>query len=166
VKRPLVRPLYSLVRLIGYDGGMLELFAYWARRSLQGANEEAQRFNHEYIGTEHVLLALLKQDGGMAVSILNRLQVNPQKIRAEVEQQIHAGRKSLAKKVVGNALAEAHNLQSKQVDTEHILIALLREEDSVAAQVLESNGITLNRVREEIERNYVHAHYPNLSSSS
>jgi ATP-dependent Clp protease ATP-binding subunit ClpC len=116
------------------------------------ANEEAARLNHQYIGTEHVLLALLKQHGGMAVRVLNELQIDPRKINAEVEQAIHAGQRSLAKNVTEYALAESQNLQSKQVDTEHILIALLRDHGTVAAQVLGNNGLTFEQVREAMER--------------
>ena len=131
---------------------MTEIYAYWARRTMTMANEEAVRLNHQYIGTEHVLLALLKQNGGMAAAVLDKLQINPQKINAEVEHAIHAGQRSLAKKVTEYTLAEAQNLQSKQVDTEHILIALLRDHGTVAAQVLGNNGLTIERVREAMER--------------
>ena len=102
----------------------------------------------------------------MAVKVLKGLQIELLKIRAEVEHLIHAGQQSSAKNVVKYALSEACNLQSKQVDTEHILLALLHEHGSVAAQVLENNGLTLGRARDEIQRINNQARYPNLSRSN
>ena len=131
-----------------------------ARKVLQLANQEAQRFKHEYIGTEHILLGLVKEGTGVAVNVLKNLDTNPEKIRREVEQIVLAGPEMVtigklpqtprAKKVIEFAIEEARNLNHNYVGTEHLLLGLLREEEGVAAQVLMNLGLRLETVREEV----------------
>ena len=131
-----------------------------ARKVLQLANQEAQRFKHEYIGTEHILLGLVKEGTGVAVNVLKNLDTNPEKIRREVEQIVLAGPEMVtigklpqtprAKKVIEFAIEEARNLNHNYVGTEHLLLGLLREGEGVAAQVLMNLGLRLETVRHEV----------------
>jgi ATP-dependent Clp protease ATP-binding subunit ClpC len=127
---------------------------------MQLANQEAQRFNHEYIGTEHVLLGLVKEGSGVAANVLKRLDVDLRKIRLEVEKIVQSGPDMVtmgklpqtprAKKVIEYAMEEARNLNHNYVGTEHLLLGLLREQEGVAAQVLMNLGLKLEDVREEV----------------
>jgi len=124
------------------------------------ANQEAQRFNHEYIGTEHILLGLVKEGSGVGANVLKNLDVDLRKVRLEVEKLVRAGPEMVtmgklpqtprAKKVIEYAIEEARNLNHNYVGTEHILLGLLREHDGVAAQVLMNLGLKLEDVREEV----------------
>jgi hypothetical protein len=124
------------------------------------ANQEAQRFSHEYIGTEHILLGLIKEGSGVGANVLKNLDVDLAKARREVEKLIKAGLDSVAigklpqtpraKKVIEYAIEEARNLDHNYVGTEHLLMGLLREEDGIAAQVLINLGIELDDAREEL----------------
>jgi ATP-dependent Clp protease ATP-binding subunit ClpC len=124
------------------------------------ANQEAQRFNHEYIGTEHILLGLVKEGSGVGANVLKNLDVDLRKVRLEVEKLVHAGPEMVtmgklpqtprAKKVIEYAIEEARNLNHNYVGTEHLLLGLLREHDGVAAQVLMNLGLKLDEVREEV----------------
>ena len=124
------------------------------------ANQEAQRFNHEYIGTEHILLGLVKEGQGVAANVLHNLQVDLKKIRLEVEKIVKSGPSMVtmgklpqtprAKKVLEFAIEEARNLGHNYVGTEHLLLGLLREHDGVAAQVLMNLGLKLDDVRNEV----------------
>jgi ATP-dependent Clp protease ATP-binding subunit ClpC len=124
------------------------------------ANQEAQRFNHEYIGTEHILLGLVKEGQGVAANVLHNLQVDLKKIRLEVEKIVKSGPSMVtmgklpqtprAKKVIEFAIEEARNLGHNYVGTEHLLLGLLREHDGVAAQVLMNLGLKLDDVRNEV----------------
>jgi ATP-dependent Clp protease ATP-binding subunit ClpC len=124
------------------------------------ANQEAQRFNHEYIGTEHVLLGLVKEGTGVGANVLKNLGVELHKVRMEVEKLVKAGPDMVtmgklpqtprAKKVIEYSIEEARNLNHNYVGTEHILLGLLREHDGVAAQVLLNLGLKLEEVREEV----------------
>jgi len=124
------------------------------------ANQEAQRFNHEYIGTEHVLLGLVKEGSGVGANVLKNLGVDLHKVRMEVEKLVKPGpdmvtmgklpKTPRAKKVVEYAIEEARNLNHNYVGTEHILLGLLREHEGVAAQVLMNLGLKLDEVREEV----------------
>jgi len=124
------------------------------------ANQEAQRFNHEYIGTEHLLLGLVKEGSGVGANVLKNLEVDLRKVRMEVEKLVKAGPDMVtmgklpqtprAKKVVEYSIEEARNLNHNYVGTEHILLGLLREQDGVAAQVLMNLGLKLDDVREEV----------------
>src|SRR3990170_1400979 len=127
---------------------------------MQLANQEAQRFNHEYIGTEHVLLGLIKEGSGVAANVLKNLDVDLRKIRLEVEKLVQSGPEMVttgklpqtprAKKVIEYSMEEARNLNHNYVGTEHILLGLLREQEGVAAQVLMNLGLKLEDVREEV----------------
>ena len=127
---------------------------------MQLANQEAQRFNHEYIGTEHILLGLVKEGSGVAANVLKNLDVDLRKIRLEVEKLVQSGpemvtigklpRTPRAKKVIEYSMEEARNLNHNYVGTEHILLGLLREQEGVAAQVLMNLGMKLEDVREEV----------------
>src|SRR5712691_3791903 len=140
--------------------GMYERFTDRARKVMQLANQEAQRFNHEYIGTEHVLLGLVKEGSGVAANVLKRLDVDLRKIRLEVEKIVQSGPDMVtmgklpqtprAKKVIEYSIEEARNLNHNYVGTEHLLLGLLREQEGVAAQVLMNLGLKLEDVREEV----------------
>ena len=139
---------------------MYERFTDRARKVMQLANQEAQRFNHEYIGTEHVLLGLVKEGSGVAANVLKRLDVDLRKIRLEVEKIVQSGPDMVtmgklpqtprAKKVIEYAMEEARNLNHNYVGTEHLLLGLLREQEGVAAQVLMNLTLKLEDVREEV----------------
>ena len=139
---------------------MYERFTDRARKVMQLANQEAQRFNHEYIGTEHILLGLVKEGSGVAANVLKNLDVDLRKIRLEVEKIVQSGPEMVtmgklpqtprAKKVIEYAIEEARNLSHNYVGTEHLLLGLLREQEGVAAQVLMNLGLKLEDVREEV----------------
>ncbi|MBL7140119.1 MAG: ATP-dependent Clp protease ATP-binding subunit [Planctomycetes bacterium] len=139
---------------------MFERFTDRARKVMALANQEAQRFNHEYVGTEHVLLGLVKEGQGVAANVLHNLQVDLKKIRLEVEKIVKSGPAMVtmgklpqtprAKKVIEFAIEEARNLGHNYVGTEHLLLGLLREHDGVAAQVLMNLGLKLDDVRAEV----------------
>src|ERR687895_2448001 len=144
---------------VGVDR-MYERFTDRARKVMQLANQEAQRFNHEYVGTEHVLLGLVKEGSGVAANVLKNLDVDLRKIRVEVEKLVQTGPDMVtmgklpqtprAKKVIEYAIEEARNLNHNYVGTEHLLLGLLREHDGVAAQVLMNLNLKLEEVREEV----------------
>ncbi|MCA9280931.1 MAG: ATP-dependent Clp protease ATP-binding subunit [Phycisphaerales bacterium] len=139
---------------------MFERFTDRARKVMALANQEAQRFNHEYIGTEHILLGLVKEGSGVGANVLKNLNVDLRKVRLEVEKLVHSGPDMVtmgklpqtprAKKVIEYAIEEARNLNHNYVGTEHLLLGLLREHDGVAAQVLMNLGLKLEEVREEV----------------
>jgi len=139
---------------------MFERFTDRARKVMALANQEAQRFNHEYVGTEHVLLGLVKEGQGVAANVLHNLGTDLKKIRLEVEKIVKSGPDMVtmgklpqtprAKKVIEFAIEEARNLGHNYVGTEHLLLGLLREHDGVAAQVLMNLGLKLDDVRSEV----------------
>ena len=136
---------------------MYERFTDRARKVMQLANREAQRFSHEYIGTEHVLLGLIKEGSGVAASVLRVLKIDPRKIHLEVEKLIKSGPDMVtmgkrpqtprAKRVIEYSMEEARNLNNDYVGTEHILLGLLREQEGVAAQALMNLGLNSDIVR-------------------
>ncbi|HYE01860.1 MAG TPA: Clp protease N-terminal domain-containing protein, partial [Phycisphaerales bacterium] len=139
---------------------MFERFTDRARKVMALANQEAQRFNHEYIGTEHILLGLVKEGSGVGANVLKNLDVDLRKVRLEVEKLVKSGPDMVtmgklpqtprAKKVIEYGIEEARNLNHNYVGTEHLLLGLLREHDGVAAQVLMNLGLKLEDVREEV----------------
>jgi ATP-dependent Clp protease ATP-binding subunit ClpC len=139
---------------------MYEKFTDRARKVMQLANQEAQRFNHEYIGTEHILLGLIKEASGVAANVLKNLDIDLRKVRLEVEKIVMSGPDMVqtgrllqtprAKKVIEHAIEEARLLNHNYVGTEHLLLGLLREEEGVAAQVLMNLGLKLEDAREEV----------------
>ena len=142
-------------------GSRFEKFSERARRVLSLAQEEAQRFNHNYIGTEHILLGLVRETEGVAARVLSGLSVDLTKVRSAVEFIIGRGERPAqgeigltprAKKVVELAVDEARRMNHTYIGTEHLLIGLLREGEGVAAGVLESLGVNLEKVRAETHR--------------
>jgi ATP-dependent Clp protease ATP-binding subunit ClpC len=135
-----------------------EKFSERARRVLTLAQEEAQNLNHSYIGTEHILLGLLREEDGVAAKVLTSLGANLGKVRSGVEFIIGRGEKPntgeigltpRAKRVIELAIDEARHLGHNYIGTEHLLLGLLHEGGGVAAGVLDSFGITLDQVRNE-----------------
>ena len=139
---------------------MFERFTDRARKVMALANQEAQRFNHEYIGTEHILLGLVKEGSGVGATVLKNLDVDIKKLRLEVEKQVKTGPDMVtmgklpqtprAKKVIEYAIEEARALNHNYVGTEHILLGLLRETEGIAAQVLMAVGLKLEEIRQEV----------------
>src|SRR4030043_2170628 len=135
-----------------------EKFSERARRSLTRAQEEAQHFGHNYIDSEDILLGLIAEEDGVACKVLNNLGVPPGKIRAAVEFVVGRGERSSsgevgltprAKRVIELAVDEARRLNHSYIGTEPLLLGLLREHEGTAASVLESFGITLEKVQAE-----------------
>ncbi len=138
-----------------------EKFTERARRVLTSAQEEAQHLNHNYIGTEHILLGLIREEEGVAAKVLNGLGVTLPKVRSAVEYLIGRGEKPgageigltpRAKRVIELAIDEARHLNHNYIGTEHLLLGLLHEGGGIAAGVLESFGITLEQARAETVR--------------
>lgn len=142
---------------------MYEPFTDHSRKLMQLANQEAQKLNHEYIGTEHILLGLISEGSGTAVKVLKNLDVDLERLRHYVRGVIMAGPEPVAdsvtlpqtprgKKVIEYAVEECRNLKHNYVGTEHILMGLLRDEETVAYQVLMNHGLNLGQVRKETVR--------------
>ncbi|MGE0709597.1 MAG: ATP-dependent Clp protease ATP-binding subunit [Planctomycetota bacterium] len=139
---------------------MFDRFTDRARKVMGLARQEAQRFNHQYIGTEHILLGLIQEGSGVAANVLRNLDVDPEKIRVEVEKIVQDGPTMVtmgqlpftprAKKVLELASEEASNLRHNYIGTEHLLLGLIRENEGVAAQVLMNLNLKLEDVREEV----------------
>src|SRR5438876_4481527 len=157
---PAGRPVCPPGTPVHLEMGMFERFTDRARKVMALANQEAQRFNHEYIGTEHILLGLVNEGSGVGANVLKNLDVDLRKVRLEVEKLVKSGPDMVtmgklpqtprAKKVIEYAVEEARNLNHNYVGTEHLLLGLLREHDGVAAQVLMNLGLKLEEVREEV----------------
>jgi ATP-dependent Clp protease ATP-binding subunit ClpC len=133
------------------------------RKVLQMAREEAARLHHEYVGTEHILLGLIREGEGVAAAVLTNLSVDLEEIQQKIEETVKKGKAgavtgpdlpytSRAKKVLELAMAEARELSHSYVGTEHLLLGLLREEKGIAAQVLNDAGISLEQSRAETLR--------------
>jgi ATP-dependent Clp protease ATP-binding subunit ClpC len=139
-----------------------------AQRAIQLAAREADRFNHPYIGTEHLLLGLVALGEGVAVEVLERMGISLEDIRLAVERQVGQGGETKiagprpytprTKKVLQLAMAEAQAMSQPQIGTEHLLLALLREGEGVAAQVLTSLNVNLDEVQDAV-RKYLEANY-------
>ncbi|MFC2034631.1 ATP-dependent Clp protease ATP-binding subunit [Chloroflexota bacterium] len=135
-----------------------EKFSERARRVLTSAQEEAKHLNHSYIGTEHILLGLIREEEGVAAKVLTNRGISLGKVRSAVEYIIGRGEKAgtneigltpRAKRVIELAIDEARNLGHNYIGTEHLLLGLLHEGEGIAAGVLESFSITLEQVRTE-----------------
>ncbi len=132
------------------------------RKVLAMAREEAIRLQHDYVGTEHVLLGLIREGEGVAAAVLSALSVDLHAVHEGVEESVRKGRATIAlgelpytsraKKVLEYAMAEAREMNHSYVGTEHLLLGLLREEKGIAAQVLNSLGVTLEDARSETLR--------------
>lgn len=139
---------------------MFDRFTNRARQVIILARKEADRFNHNYIGTEHILLGLIKLGEGVAVNVLRRMGLDFETVRLEVEKAVGSGPEtkmigeipltSRAKKVIEYAVAEAKQLHHSYIGTEHLLLGLLREGEGVAARILKNLDINLDEVRAEI----------------
>ncbi|MDH3456414.1 MAG: ATP-dependent Clp protease ATP-binding subunit [Gemmatimonadota bacterium] len=133
------------------------------RKVLQMAREEAARLHHEYVGTEHILLGLIREGEGVAAAVLTNLNVDLDDIQQKIEETVKKGKSpapegpdlpytSRAKKVLELAMSEARELNHSYVGTEHLLLGLLREEKGIAAQVLGDAGVNLEQSRAETLR--------------
>ncbi len=131
-----------------------------AQRVILIAQEEAKRLNHDYVGTEHILLGLIALSEGVASQVFQNLGIDLRKVRAEIEKIVGTGDNMMllgeipftprAKKVLEYAVEEAQHMSHSYIGTEHILLGLIREEEGVAARVLENLGLKLETVREEV----------------
>jgi ATP-dependent Clp protease ATP-binding subunit ClpC len=133
-------------------------FTERVRKVLAMSREEAVRLRHEYVGTEHMLLGLLREPDGVAITVLQSFSVGLEDLSQKVEESIERSRSadasrtdlpytSRAKKVLELAMSEARELHHSYVGTEHLLLGLLREEKGIAAQVLNAAGVTLDAAR-------------------
>jgi Clp amino terminal domain, pathogenicity island component/UvrB/uvrC motif len=153
---------------------MFERFTDRARRVVVLAQDEARRLNHDYIGTEHILLGLIHEGEGVAAKALESLGISLDAVRQQVEEIIGQGQQApsghipftpRAKKVLELSLREALQLGHNYIGTEHILLGLIREGDGVAAQVLVKLGADLNRVRQQVIQ-LLHGHQAEEPSSA
>ena len=139
---------------------MSNRFTERAQRVILIAQEEAKRLNHDYVGTEHILLGLIALGEGVAAQVLANLGVDLRRVRSEIEKIVGTGDNVMllgeipftprAKKVLEYAVEEAQHMGHSYVGTEHLLLGLIREEEGVAARVLENLGLRLDVVREEV----------------
>jgi ATP-dependent Clp protease ATP-binding subunit ClpC len=136
-------------------------FTKRARRVLTLAQEEAQRLNHNYIGTEHLLLGLVREENGVAVRVLRDLGVDPRQVRERVERTVGRGQRAMygklsltprTKRVIELAVDEARRLGHHYIGTEHLLLGLVREGEGVAVDVLKALGVSLDKVRSQTAR--------------
>ena len=141
---------------------MFERFTDRARKVMALANQEAQRFNHEYIGTEHVLLAIIKEGSGVGATALKDCDISLRKIRIEVERLVKSGSDVVTmgklpytprvKTLFDNAIVAARDQNHNYIGTEHLLLGLLMDPDSLATQVLTNLGVTAKIIREDVLR--------------
>ncbi len=139
---------------------MFDRFTDRAKKVMNLARQEAQRFNHEYLGTEHILLGLVQEGSGVAANVLKNMSIDLNKIRTEVEKIVKTGPSMVtmgqlpftprAKKVLELSMEEAGNLGHNYIGTEHLLLGLIKENEGIAAQVLLNLGVKLEDVREEV----------------
>jgi ATP-dependent Clp protease ATP-binding subunit ClpC len=131
------------------------------KKVMQLANQEAQSFNHEYIGTEHILLGLLADESSVAVLALQGIGLEPRRVRAHVETFIKKGpvlaagnlpQTPRARNVIEYSLEEARNLNHNYVGAEHVLLGLLREQEGFGGSVLMNFGLTIENARNEVIR--------------
>src|ERR1700710_1932083 len=138
-------------------------FTERVRKVLAMAREEAARLHHEYVGTEHILLGLIREGEGVAAAVLQNLSVDLEEVQQKIEEQVKKGKAaqatgpdlpytSRAKKALELAMAEARDLNHSYVGTEHLLLGLLREEKGIAAQVLTDAGVNLDAAKAETLR--------------
>lgn len=142
-----------------------EKFTERARKALTLAQDEAQRFNHNYIGTEHLLLGLAREGEGTAAQVLTGLGFELSKLRPAVEYIIGRGDQILMgnvgltprlKKVIELAVDEARQLNHDHIDTEHLLLGLVREGEGIAAGILTQGGVSLESVRTRVMETFRH----------
>src|SRR5947199_7197350 len=154
---PAASPTDILESMNGYN------FSDRVRKVLQIAREEAARLHHEYVGTEHILLGIIREGEGVAAAVLTHLNVDLEEIQQNIEAIVKKGKAaaaagpdlpytSRAKKVLEFAMSEARELNHRYVGTEHLLLGVLREEKGIGAQVLTDAGVTLETARSEVLR--------------
>ncbi len=158
----LQRHVSTLAKEQAFDSmDRFDKFTDRARKVLTLAQDEAQRFNHNYIGTEHLLLGLVREGEGVAARVLENMNVELAKVRTAVEFIIGRGDRPVvgevgltprAKRVIELAIDEARRLGHNYIGTEHLLLGLVREGEGIAAGVLESLGVNLDKVRHEVIR--------------
>ena len=157
------------------DRDKFDKFTQRTRKVLSLAQEEAMRFQHNYIGTEHLLLGLVKEGEGVAAKVLTNLGVNLNKVQSQVEFIIGRGDRIVlgeigltprAKKVIELAIDEARRLNHHYIGTEHILLGLVREGEGIASGVLESLGVNLEKVRTQTMRVLSQSHHQVISKST
>ncbi len=139
---------------------MFDRFTDRAKKVMNLARQEAQRLNHEYLGTEHILLGLIQEGSGVAANVLRNMQIDLARIRTEVEKLVKTGPSMVtmgqlpftprAKKVLELSMEEAGNLGHNYIGTEHLLLGLIKENEGIAAKVLTNLGVKLEDVREEV----------------
>src|SRR5215813_1381628 len=139
---------------------MFDRFTDRARKVMNLAKSEAQRLNHEYIGTEHILLGLVQEGSGVAANVLRNMGIDLKRIRAEIEKLVKGSSTMVpmgnlpftprAKKVLELSLEEASQLGHNYIGTEHLLLGLIKENEGIAAKVLTNLGVKLEDVREEV----------------
>ncbi len=139
---------------------MFDRFTDRAKKVMSFARQEAQKFNHEYIGTEHILLGLVQEGSGVAANVLKNIDIDLEKIRHEVEKIVKTGPSMVtmgqlpftprAKKVLELSMEEASALSHNYIGTEHLLLGLIKENEGIAAQVLMNLNVKLDEVREEV----------------
>ncbi|MGE5140567.1 MAG: Clp protease N-terminal domain-containing protein, partial [Rudaea sp.] len=150
-------------------------FTKRARRVLTFAQEEAQRLNHNYIGTEHILLGLIREEEGLAAKVLRELGLDQNRVRQVIEEIVGRGqaapgtRLSLTprtKRVIELAVDEARRMGMHYIGTEHLLLGLIREGDGIAVNVLKSLGVSPDKVRSNLAREVMNAAPYNQEQSS
>ena len=137
-------------------------FTERARKVLSLASEEARRYNHADVGTEHIVLAIMSEGGGIAAKALNQLQVQPDEVQAQIEELHPAGEQPLgegqpgmttpAKESITLAVQEARSFGHHYIGTEHLLLGVLREDGEAGGQVLRKLGVTLEKAREVVKQ--------------
>jgi len=151
-------------------------FTERVRKVLALARDEARSLNHEYVGTEHLLLGLIREGEGIANAVLENLKIEPGVVTQKLADTLQRGKASVdypdlpytsrAKKVLELSMAEARDLSHNYVGTEHLLLGLLREEKGIAAQVLNDSGLTLSAARAEVLHLLGSIHEPVRTASS
>ena len=139
---------------------MFERFTDHSRKVMALANQEAQRLNHEFIGTEHILLGMVKEGTGTGATVLKRLGIDLRRVRPEVEKLVKSGSNVVsaarlpltpeARNMILHAVEESRELGHDHVDTEHMLLGLLDQREGLAARVLVNLGLKPEQVREEM----------------
>lgn len=140
----------------------LAKFTKRAKKVMSLAIEEASHYNHQGVGTEHILLAIMSEGDGIGAKALNHLQVQPGELRTQIETLHPAGEQPISKDQLGMtqqgkqsmelAVQEAQSLGQHYLGTEHLLLGLLREEEGLANQVLSTSGVTLEKTRELVKQ--------------
>lgn len=151
----------GIAELFGGGSSVYERFTDRARKCFQYANQEAQRLNHDHMSTEHLLLGILKEGAGVAGNVLKILGMDLDTMRKEVEKVVQPGPDMITmgklpqterlKKAVQRAIEEADALNHNYVGTEHLLLGIIGDPESVACIVLKNLGVTIERTREEVK---------------